>query len=73
MARNLNRLTAAASRQAALNDMLFVYNQLKNAGHQPPLKWHERDGAKKIDRATRYMIVWAQENGIEIQLPDGWT
>lgn len=72
MSRNLNRLNAAANRMAAINDLRFVYDQLVKQGHQPKLVWRENDSAKQIDRATRVMINWAREQGIEITLPEGW-
>lgn len=73
MSRNLARLSAAANRMDAVKDLRFVYDQLVKQGYQPPLVWHENDSAKKIDRATRRMITWAQDQGIEIQLPEGWS
>ena len=73
MPRNLNRLTAAASRQAALQDLLFVFRQLKDYS-PPPSVLNLRKGAghKKIDQATQRLINWAKEQGIEIKLPEGW-
>ena len=72
MSRNLNRLSAAANRMAARDDLRFVYYQLVQLGHTPPQVWHENSSARKIDRATREMKNWAKSNGIEIALPDGW-
>ena len=68
--RNLNRLTAAASRQAALQDLRFVYLQLKD--HNPQVELSLGAGHRMIDRETQRLIDWAKENGIEIDLPEGW-
>lgn len=79
MARNLNRLTAAANRQAAHHDFMFVWSQVKQ--HNPPQDiysfifsedWNHTS-AKTIARATRGLITWAQTNGVKIDLPEDWT
>lgn len=79
MAKNLNRLTAAASRQAAHRDFMYVYRQVKK--HNPPYEIYDfmfaddwqHTSAKKIDQATRALITWAQNRLIEIKLPEGWN
>lgn len=71
MTRNLNRLSAAANRQAAHHDFMHVYTQLKQ--YKPPYTWPEKDSAKEIDKLTRSLITWARDNGIEIILPEGWS
>ena len=72
--RNLLRLSAAANRLAAAQDFKFVYDQLQEKGHNPPVDWGKgRYSARLIDKWTRSLITWAKENGIEITLPEGWT
>lgn len=79
MSRNLNRLTAAANRESAQRDFMFVWAQVK--AHNPPEDIYSRifangwdnTSAKTIDRATRSLIEWSGAKGIEITLPDGWT
>jgi hypothetical protein len=68
--RNLIRLTAVASRQAAFSDLMFIYDQLKD--RNPPVDYRKDYGHRRIDQATRKMINWAKTNNIEIQLPTGW-
>jgi hypothetical protein len=72
MSRNQKRLTATASKQAAIQDLAFVYNQRMELGYKLPMTWRENHSARKIHRATREMIKWAKANDIEITLPEGW-
>lgn len=79
MARNLNRLTAAANRQSAHHDFMYVWSQVKS--YDPPEVLYtamftddwQHTSAKKIDKITRSLINWARDQEIDFTLPDGWT
>jgi hypothetical protein len=70
MAKNLNRLTAAANRLAAHHDYNLVWAQLKR--FKPPVPFPTDYSARAVDQATRALIAWAQEQKIDIRLPEGW-
>ena len=69
--RNLCRSINRVQKEQALKDFYFIRKQLNSWGDISLYHLDLRKSTKEIDKVTRGMIDWANENGIKIILPVG--